>query len=280
MDRGGFALGVGSVAGALHTAMGRPNQDACWWRRTEDTLCLCVCDGCGSGAHSEVGAQLGARLAVEAVLAQVAGRCPDEGQAVLDHDVVAVALAAAREAVLVSLRSLAAALGPDLGATAETFFLFTLVGAVVTPHTTAVFSVGDGTIALNGALTRLGPFLQNAPPYLGHSLLDPCIAVMQAPNAVALHHVAPTEEVRSILLATDGADALERHAATPLPGTDEPLGPLARFWEDPRYVDHPDLLRRWLARANRRTSTSRGLLGDDTTVAVIRRRDPEEDADA
>jgi len=178
------------------------------------------------------------------------------------------------------LGSLAASLGPDLGATAETFFLFTLVGAVVTPHTTAVFSVGDGTIALNGALTRLGPFPQNAPPYLGHSLLDPCIAAVQAPNDVVLHHVAPTKEVRSILLATDGADALERHAATPLPGTDEPLGPLARFWEDPRYVAHPDLLRRQLARANRRTSTGRGLLGDDTTVAVIRRWDPEEDADA
>ncbi|HKD75720.1 MAG TPA: protein phosphatase 2C domain-containing protein, partial [Ktedonobacterales bacterium] len=65
----------GSVPGRAHLMTGRPNQDALSWVRSERALIGAVCDGCGSGAHSEVGAQLGAQLLVGALhreLAQMA----------------------------------------------------------------------------------------------------------------------------------------------------------------------------------------------------------------
>src|SRR5262245_8137740 len=66
-DAPALEIAGGSIAGQMHLAAGRNNQDAYCWEASPGGLVAVVCDGCGSGPHSEVGALIGARLVVRAV---------------------------------------------------------------------------------------------------------------------------------------------------------------------------------------------------------------------
>jgi len=173
------------------------------------------------------------------------------------------------------LATLASQLGPDSAAACEQLLLFTVVGAAVAQDESFTFSLGDGLWALNGAEHRLGPFPGNAPPYLAYGLLDPTGPRFEIGGRL------PTSELESALVATDGlvdlADAGDRN----LPGRAEKVGPLSQFWREDRFFKNPDSLRRRLAVAARDAvrleavpARDPGLLPDDTTVAVIRRRAP------
>src|ERR1041385_2554083 len=59
-----------AVTGARHLRMARNGQDAVAMWAADGIGAVVVCDGCGSGSSSEVGARLGAQL----VIAAVAGR--------------------------------------------------------------------------------------------------------------------------------------------------------------------------------------------------------------
>src|SRR5439155_16598404 len=67
-----FQLAGATVAGRLHHVSGRNNQDAFAWAQSPGGLVAVVCDGCGSAPHSEVGAQLGARLVAKTLALQLA----------------------------------------------------------------------------------------------------------------------------------------------------------------------------------------------------------------
>ncbi len=247
-----FDIAAASVLGREHARAGRNNQDALCVRGSEHGLVAVVADGCGSQPCSELGAQLGARRLAQAALVRLA-----EGERV-DEDSFLPGL---REDVLCLLGELRGELGRD----AVGDFLFTVVGAVVTPSRTLVFSAGDGVWALNGEVHPLGPFPGNAPPYLAYALLRG-EDVTLAPLALV-----PTEDVHALLLGTDGAADLARLA-----------GPLSQFWTEDRYFSNPDALRRKLALLNResvradfaahRLVRTPGLLPDDTTLVVLRRR--------
>lgn len=243
-------LAGASVAGRHHQLAGRNNQDAFAWERGREGLAAVVCDGCGSARHSEVGAQLCARLLARELAAGVdrGGDPADDGfwRAALDE-------------VLAVLGRLARALG-DVGEQ----LLCTAVGAVVTREAARAFSIGDGLIVWNGNPTVLGPFAGNAPPYLGYALLG-------GPPALVLHPPQAASELRSIALGTDGAAALLDLAAARFPGSDELVGPIESNWTDDRIFTNPDHLRRRLRRLARDVGREPGLLADDATLVVIRR---------
>ncbi len=100
----------------------------------------------------------------------------------------------------------------------------------------------------------------------------------------------PTAALRSFLLGTDGVGELLRRAEQPLPGRTELLGPLSQFWREDRYFANPHAVSRRLAVVNqerqqpdwaaRRVVRQHGLLADDTTVVVGRRRALAEADDA
>ena len=259
-----FELAAATVLGREHARAGRNNQDAFWARASGHGLVAVVADGCGSGAQSELGAQLGARRTVEGALALLA-----EGVGV-DSPLFLPRLEAD---VLCFLKALWGELGEKALGEA---LLFTLVGAVVTPAHVLVFSAGDGVWALNGEVHPLGPFPNNAPPYLAYGLLKPGAVSLKA------QALRPTAEVESLLLGTDGAADLGGLAAARLPERDEPVGPLSQFWSEDRYFTNPDSLRRRLALLNReavradfparRIERVPGLLSDDTTLVVLRRQ--------
>ena len=142
-----------------------------------------------------------------------------------------------------------------------------------------MFSLGDGLWSVNGGVERIGPFPGNAPPYLGHALIDERLA---SERRLVVHRTVPVTEVESILVATDGAGEWDEVEGRRLPGTEERVGALSQLWKEDRYFDHPDALRRKLHRMNRahvrpvwesRTLEKEpALLEDDTTMVVIRRR--------
>src|SRR5690349_6721945 len=104
----------GSVVGRAHRRLGRGNQDAFAWRRTTRGAVAAICDGCGSGARSEVGAALGARLWTTALAGLI-----DRGAALDDPS----SFLEARDAVLAAVTALAAAMGDDLETTVRDHFL-------------------------------------------------------------------------------------------------------------------------------------------------------------
>jgi len=240
-----FEVAAGSVPGREHLRLKRGSQDAFSFRQERDCLVAVVCDGCGSGAHSEVGAKLGARLLVSGLIARLAdGREPS-------RDILA---AAVREDLLSQLEFIATAIGGDPRDVISEYFLFTVVGAVITPTITMTFSIGDGLVAVNGKCAELGPFNDNQPPYPAYELLCPGFV----DTYLEVHTAAPTAGISSMVLASDGALDLR--------------DPLDEFWRRDLFFRNRDAVRRRLTIVNRDTAESRGPLLDDTTLISIRRR--------
>jgi hypothetical protein len=264
----GFEIAGGSVAGADHLRVGRGSQDGFCWQRGRAGMVAVVTDGCGSSPHSGVGAILGGRLIVQALASGL-----ERGLSPAD-----IALwQGARAEVLANLRASAIAMGGDFAEVVADHFLFTIVGAVVTPELAAVFSIGDGVIAINGDVQVLGPYPGNQPPYLAYDLLTGAADAVVA----ELHSLRSSAEIESIFLASDGAADLRDVADETVPGRDEVVGPLSQFWTRDHFFRNRDAIRRRLAIIGRdlvspdwerrRLCRARSLLRDDTTVIAIRR---------
>jgi len=272
-----FELAQGTLTGREHVRTGKNNQDACDCYVGADMIIAVVCDGCSGGRHNEVGAKLGASLLVEALRRQLVSARQDDRAWRLAASLAGLTPAetaerspanlhdaglweSARRAVLRHLGLIVKRMGGHPMHIIHDHFLFTAVGVVVTPRQAALFSLGDGLIVLNGETLRLGPFPGNQPPYLGYAL-DERTAGRFPKNALRfqVHHVLPTDDVRCLLIGTDGVEDLAK------------MGSLRRFWEDDRYFRNPDMIRRTLALIGK----DPGLLPDDTTLIVIRRKPGE-----
>lgn len=296
---------------ASGTVAGRDHMKPLAWKNGQDALCTfdlldqsgiaiaVVSDGCGSGENSEVGAKLASRFVANRIFFYLPrymagvkkGSPPAEFRYFED----------VRQDLLGWMRQIAYGLDPNLYEGARSYCLFTLMGFIVTPHHSFIFSIGDGVYALNGDVTRLGPFdwgeKKNAPPYVSYGMFrdgqyeaDPRMVTFQVNEAI------PTESMDSILVGTDGVGDFIDAARKAMPslrgpkGEDVELGPLSQFWEEESFYlnpdgkPNPDAVRRRLALANNATSIpdwhnerlgqKPGLLPDDTTLAVIRRIAP------
>jgi uncharacterized protein YbjQ (UPF0145 family) len=275
-----FQLAGGSVVGRSHRMAGKNNQDAMCCLRLQNTIVATVCDGCGSGLQSEVGAHLGARLVTQAIVNQLA-RGGGEINLQSTSDVEAM-LEKARRKVLHELRRVAKSMGDDMASIVTDYFLFTVVGVCLTPKQALFFSLGDGLIVVNGKALLLGPFPGNAPPYLAYGLVPGRLQCTQQALCFRIQQVLPTSEVQSFLIATDGVEDLRGAADRMMPGRNERVGAIEQFWCEERYFSNPDMIRRRLAGINRDvvvgeqeiTCKQNGLLSDDTTLIVGRRKLP------
>ncbi len=259
--KGRFEIAGGSVIGRDHARTGKNNQDAFVWRQTEDFTIAVVADGCGSGRFSEAGAQIGARFFIESLEKP--------------HLNIEAEIEYARRNLLKELEKLIEKTERRSESVKE-YFLFTLVGAIITTEYSALFHIGDGIICENGKITELGPYPDNQPPYLAYDLFDQSKTGF-APQELKfkIHSIVKTSDVQSILIGTDGVADLIR------------AFPLNQFWENDLYFKNPDAVRRRLAIMNRESvkidwekgevSKEGGLLPDDTTLVVIRRKNGGED---
>jgi hypothetical protein len=182
--------------------------------------------------------------------------------------------------VLEQLLGLARGMGEEVSCVINDYFLFTVVGVFLTRRETVFFSLGDGLLVINGRLISLGPFPGNAPPYLAYGLVPGSLQATPDALSFQVQKVMPTREVQSFLIGTDGVGDLIQAAGRRLPGKKERIGALEQFWQQDRYFANPDMIRRRLAAINRdavtveqgRTRWEAGLLSDDTTLIVGRRR--------
>lgn len=273
-----FEMAAGSVAGSDHRWSGRNSQDAHYCLLNEGAIIAVVCDGCSEGKYSEVGAQIGARLITESLQQNLKYYSSETGIR------WASVLEKTRNDVLAQLRILSLAMGGSLTETVTDYFLFTAVGAIIAPEETAIFSIGDGLFVLNGDLTKIGPFPNNEPPYLVYGGLVESSLSEKNPDLVKfqLHGVIPTESLEAVLVGTDGAGDLIEAADLKMPGKEETVGNISQFWLQDQYFFNRDMVHRKLTLVNReiskpiwteqRVAKEKGLLPDDTTLAVVRRK--------
>lgn len=258
----------GTVAGRRHNIAGDNNQDAFCWGQAQAGLVGVVCDGCGSGKHSEVGAKLAARWTVRAIGARL-GR----GQPIPDL------LEEVRQELLSRMYQTAVDLGADpgpgwseetraeFGQTVKDYLLFTIVGIIVEGARVTTFALGDGLVVVNRQRHRLGPFPRNEPPFLGYALM-PSRAGAADDRFVILDSL-PIQALRSILIGTDGAAQIDERADDLLPSGQERVGSLDQFWTDDHIFGKREALSRRLAMIQR--GPSGGILGDDVAIVVVRK---------
>jgi hypothetical protein len=232
-----------AVSGARHVRMARNGQDAAATWVGDGAGAIVVCDGCGSGASSEVGARLGAQLVIAAVAARLRG-----GQrpcALWDG---------VRAQVAAVLGQLAEAMPGGRAIAIRDHFLFTIVAAAACGDEVCVWAIGDGAYATADQVCVLGPFADNQPPYLAYDLLG-------MPQPARLEAIDP--RVGSVAVATDGAaeiglaEVLDDATLAHRDGLRRRLAVLARSGE---RID-------WEAR---RIVRAPAALQDDGAIAVLR----------
>lgn len=262
-----FEVAAGGVSGRSHIAAGKANQDAYALRVESFGLCGVVCDGCGSGKRSEVGAALGSRIICENVLAEIIANNSIHEEKTWER---------IREKTLETFKTLSTAMGEPVAHIVADYFLFTVIGIAMSREGVVIFGIGDGAFAFNGEIVHLGPFPGNAPPYLGYGLLG-------SGPAFTIHRDCALETFESALLATDGIDDYLANIGKTYPaGRGELLRPVSSFWEDDKYFQNTDALRRTLTLVNRevqrpiwnekRLLKEAGLLEDDTTLLAVRKK--------
>lgn len=269
-----FELAGGSIVGTDHRAVPKNNQDA-WqiqWGRDITEVVAVVCDGCGSGVHSEVGAQLGARLLCTSILQEITAHGDRFYWERVERD------------VLSAIHTLAIQMGGNYRRVIEEYFLFSVVGVVLTGRNAHFFALGDGLMIVNGAVNAagwhmgLGPWPDNAPPYLAYQLLGGRGFDFMPHEMHLAGRTVPTADVDTFLIGCDGAgdpgllQVCERGAT--YPGMSREIGPISQFWTDDAIFRNPDALRRRLKMIARDwpiRDPQHGLLADDTTIIVGRR---------
>lgn len=236
-----FQVAAGTIMGFDHMHIGgnppRPlnatnSHDSVYYETLGNKLIAVVCDGCGQGDHSEIGAKIGARLIVSEL-------ATDANWETAWADICSNlrALAKLMESPKCSFNQIV-----------ENFFLFTIVGVVMTPGKTAVFTRGDGAYAINDQAELIDQ--KNAPNYLAYHLTHP----RSQSFLPSVRVIKSTQEVNSIFLASDGAQAL--------------LEDRQRFLDDPNMWKNPDHLRRLLSLEQKNDPKK---MHDDASLIVIRR---------
>ncbi|MBX9669639.1 MAG: protein phosphatase 2C domain-containing protein [Candidatus Obscuribacterales bacterium] len=313
----GFQFSAGTISGRAHIGsgnllLGKNNQDGYNLELLPNCSIATVQDGSSSGRHSEVGAKIGGRLICRLIYDYVCNGSIDEiktkedGALVFERvrrkflkrmiqilDYMDIPFCGCGSCVVhersVSVGQLLKEKEKtsrccSLDRLVHDYFLFTTVGLVITKQVTLYFSVGDGVYACNGDLNFMGPFPDNAPPYIVYPLTS-----ANYPGdwlRFKVHEVLPTKDLDSGLIATDGLNELLEKANQHLPGKDILVGSVEQFWNNDRFYDdrEPELITPWLRQLNSEVVRARhdgagmhlersfGLLPDDTTLIAFRKR--------
>jgi len=275
-----FQIAGGSIVGRRHLGkknllVGKNNQDAFDFTKTSDNIIAVVCDGCGSSIHSEIGATLGCEWVVKII--------SDLFKTEFDLTEIWQEL---YTRIILNIQNTARTMNGNYIDQIMEKFLFTIVGCIITPEQTAIFSIGDGIYFINEKEYNLGPFFGNAPPFIGYSCV-PKNLFAYPPESEELEfkiNYYDTQNIQSLLIGTDGVKDLMEAATENIAGSEDLIGDISQFWSDDIYFKNNDALRRKLAVINREYTEIKeingqkiqlyevGPLQDDTTMITIRRK--------
>jgi hypothetical protein len=196
-----FDICAGSVQGTDHKRIGKPNQDAFHYIKTDDIIIGTVTDGCGSTPFAEVGAKLGARLFNNELWTELNlgffGVSEDEHSFKLELNYQLELLSKKIESTLYNLiRDIQGI--DNLNVVAHKYFLFTIVSIIITKHFTAIVTMGDGFYNINGEDFILESE-NNAPDYITYKLLYP-----EFNKNFTVQRVIPTQNLKGAIVGTDG----------------------------------------------------------------------------
>jgi len=275
-----FKVVQGTITGKYHLSIGKNNQDASQVRYGNGVVAV-VCDGCGSSEHSEVGAQLGAHLIAEKLITLNTDVIEEDPENPIEFE---MELDNIKRSIVWKIMEIANAMKGSTFNIIQDYFLFTCIAAIIREKYTTIISIGDGTVAVNGDVKRLGPFENNAPPYIAYNAIKECVK-LNDDCGFKIVKIVPTSEVETILIGTDGLDDLEDAENKKIPGKDEMVGPLSQFWKNDLYFRNPHAINRRLTLINRThikldkygqgIRREMGHLRDDTTMIVIRRENDD-----
>lgn len=274
-----FEIAEGIVSGRDHRLIDKNNQDAKCTYIDDKKIIAIVCDGCSEGKNSEVGAKIASRLLVEEIKKQSTKSL----QAVTESQFWEIV----RQNVLAQIRCLALSLGGSFTQVIVDYFLFTIVGFVLTENDFILFSIGDGYVQINDENISIGPFPGNEPPYMAYSLLDSSMT-KKDPELLKFNmlKVIKTEQVTSVIIGSDGIDDLVAASGKNIPGKDELIGEIVQFISNDKFYTNSFLLGRRLAMINKdsvkyirdvkgtiiEVKKENGRLKDDTTMVCLRRK--------
>ena len=275
----GIEVATGTAIGRDHRIKGENGQDALVCFESDNSVVAVVADGCGSGKWSELGSRFGAHSS--AILLQ---RSVADFEAAHSHSQLREVVASIEQRLVEQITQTINSMGGRKSIIVSEYFLFTIVAMIISRSWLTIVSFGDGAYGYNGSTVSLGPFPDNAPPYIGYKIsgssLDHCQPELLSFSVCAR---VPLVEVGSCFIGTDGVLDFVNAANRKVPGKEDLLGPLDQFWTDDGYFRNPDKIRRKLFLANKDSyravsnATGKpqlihesGLLPDDTTIVVAR----------
>lgn len=287
-----FELASGTALGRNHRSIDRNNQDAITFYATDHAIACIVCDGCSDGKHNEVGAKIGARILCWEVVTLVNRTMKEYPKSADDFIVSQDFWNRIHQNILTHINSMVMAMGMSVSQTVRDFFLFTIVGMLITKNSTQTFALGDGVIMVNGEIFQMGPYPQNEPPYLGYNLTGTSSKMLPEFLKIQIIKTVSTKDMQTALIGTDGVLDFMKVADRRMPGKEELVGPISQFWEEDRYFNNPDMVRRKLFLTNndsvkyirgagnaiQEIKKENGLLPDDTSLIVLRRKREERSA--
>ncbi|MCK5415826.1 protein phosphatase 2C domain-containing protein [Candidatus Parcubacteria bacterium] len=269
-------IATATIQGRSHREMNKNNQDAFYVINRPDMVIGLVADGCGSCVQSEVGANLVVKMIV----------CLIEKNYFSGQDFNDL-LEKVRLDSLAQFRVLINQLGLNFSKTVNDFFLFTLVGFVLTRDAVVIFSLGDGVVMVNDEIVNLGPFPKNEPPYLMYGLIKSSLQ-NQIDDLLKFKILKNLKfnEFEQMVIGTDGVMDLINKQGKNIPGKKTVIPDFNDFVKDDALFRNSDLLRRKLSLTNRNVVkyqrnpqgyivdivSEKGLLEDDTTLIIVRKR--------
>lgn len=267
-----FFIAKGTVIGYKHRDAGKNNQDGVCVCGDEENLLAVVSDGCSSSANSEVGAKLISKYVAEEGL-RLLKSYPDLPKQVLIKRLEKLTIGFFEDFVN--------KFGNPYKVVDE-MLLATVMGLMMNNDSAVVFSSGDGMFSLNGDIFEIDE--NNLPSYLGYKIIPGSYEIEEDKINFVIRKEISTEEIKSLIIATDGAKDLEEKAdfAIRVLGREEIVGGLNQF-EAERYKKNPSLVQKRLFQLNREriaidwtkreTEKFGGVLSDDTTIVLIKRRE-------
>jgi hypothetical protein len=259
-----YNISGASVIGRDHLNILKNCQDSYTYQAFKDGFVGVVCDGCGTGQHSEVGSKIASSL-ITKILINTIKNCGDEAPDVLSRKNF---WSVCEAGVLHNILTIAYSMGEDVANILSEYFLFTIVGVIQTNDKIAFFSLGDGFISINGENKPIGPFVDNYPPYIIYKSLE-YKQRRFAPRDIEFSvDVYDTNDVENFLIGSDGVcDLIQEDGKL-----------VEDFWSNPDYYTNTEVLKRRLKilgggilRFNGTSSIywkDRGILKDDTTMII------------
>ncbi|OGI16594.1 MAG: hypothetical protein A3J63_01970 [Candidatus Moranbacteria bacterium RIFCSPHIGHO2_02_FULL_40_12b] len=269
-----FMAVAGTVIGTEHRRLGKNNQDGYFIAANGYVLSAAISDGCSSSISSEVGAKLLSRFIAEEALKLIMRECVIKGSEIMER--------LEENAIKYMKNILSRHQNPE--SALDEMFLATIVGVIMNDYFATIYAIGDGVYALNGEIGIIDE--SNMPNYPAYKVLPGNYEVDESKIKLRLKREVFTDDVESILIATDGANDLIRKAGRTINilGKEEKVKGLNQFEKEEKYLRNPTLLQKRLTQLNtERTSIDwenreinkfEGILSDDTTIILIKRKDP------